>query len=110
MLFLEFAGFAMLIPILAFFSIKEIGLGPIEVGWLLSANSVAQFIGAWVAGRVSDSVGRKPVIIFVFLWAALGFAATSFVETFEQLLTVRVVQGLSGGTAALCDVYILDIV
>jgi len=108
MLAIEFAAFAMLIPILPFFLIHEIGLGPERVGMLLSANSFAQLIGAWGSGRVSDAVGRRPVITAVFAWAGLGFGATAFAQNFVQVFVVRVVQGLSGGTAALCDAYLLD--
>lgn len=109
MLLIEFAAFAMLIPILPFFLIHEIGLGPERVGQLLSAFSLAQLIGAAGCGRISDSTGRRYVIIAVFAWAGAGFGATAFVNTFAEILVVRVMQGFSGGTAALCDAYILDL-
>jgi len=110
MLSIEFAAFAMLIPIFPFFLIHEIGLGPARVGQLLSAFSLAQLIGAWVCGRVSDAVGRRGVIIAVFAWAGIGFGGTAFVTSVVEVFVVRVAQGLSGGTAALCDAYTLDIV
>lgn len=110
MLMIEFTGFAMLIPILPFFLMKELGLGPQKVGLLLSAFSIAQLIGSWGCGRLSDSVGRRPVILGVFAWAGVGFAATAFVTSFIEVLIVRAAQGLSGGTAALCDAFVLDLV
>lgn len=110
MLVIEFAAFAMLIPIFPFFLIHEIHLGPARVGQLLSAFSLAQLIGAWGSGRVSDATGRRYVIIAVFAVAGVGFGATSVVTTFTEVLLVRVFQGFSGGTAALCDAYVLDIV
>jgi len=110
MLLIEFAAFAMLIPVLPFFLMQEIGLGPVRVGQLLSAFSLAQMIGSWAGGRVSDAYGRRFVIIAVFAWAGVGFAATAFTTTFVEIFVVRVLQGLSGGTAALCDAYLLDVV
>jgi len=107
---IEFAGFAMLIPVIPFFLINEIGLGPSTVGLLLSANSIAQLIGAWLSGRLSDSFGRLPLLVAVFTWAGLGFGAMAFVTTVAAVFAVRVAQGFSGGTSALCDAYLLDII
>lgn len=110
MLCMEFAAFAILIPVLPFFLMHSLHLGPAEVGTLLSCFSLAQLIGAAACGRLSDSVGRYPVIIAAFAWAGLGFGAMSLVTNFMEALVVRVAQGLSGGTAALCDAYVLDLV
>eukprot|EP00929_Paragymnodinium_shiwhaense_P061680 TRINITY_DN30833_c0_g1_i1.p1 TRINITY_DN30833_c0_g1~~TRINITY_DN30833_c0_g1_i1.p1 ORF type:complete len:517 (-),score=73.50 TRINITY_DN30833_c0_g1_i1:11-1561(-) len=109
MFWIEFIGFSLLIPVLPFFCIHELGMGPQDVGALLSAFSMAQFVGSAVCGRVSDSVGRRPVLIFCFTWAALGFSSTALVQSFIALLAVRILQGLSGGTTSVCDAYILDI-
>lgn len=105
---IDFAAFALLIPILSFFLIHEIGLGPESVGQLLSAFSLAQFVGAWACGRISDATGRRSVIIVVMVWAGVGYGATAFVTTVFQAFVVRVMQGLSGGTLALLDAYVLD--
>lgn len=107
---IEFAGFGMLIPILPFFLMHELGLGPAQVGILLSTFSFAQLVGAWVGGRISDATGRYPVVVAVFAWAGVGLALTSLVTSFWEIFLVRVAQGLSGGTAALCDAYVLDVV
>jgi len=105
---IEFAGFAMIIPILPFFLIHELGLDASSVGFLLSCFSLAQLVGSWMSGRISDAIGRRLVIIVIFTWAGLGFAATAYVTTFLEIAVVRVTQGFSGGTAALCDAYVLD--
>lgn len=107
---IEFAGYAMLIPVLPFFLMHELGLGASEVGILFSSFSLAQLIGAWAGGRVSDAVGRYPVMVAVFTWAGVGMGLTAFVRSFWEVMLVRVAQGMSGGTAALCDAYVLDVV
>eukprot|EP00928_Gymnodinium_smaydae_P005352 TRINITY_DN11828_c0_g1_i2.p1 TRINITY_DN11828_c0_g1~~TRINITY_DN11828_c0_g1_i2.p1 ORF type:complete len:386 (-),score=44.24 TRINITY_DN11828_c0_g1_i2:35-1192(-) len=50
-----------------------------------------------------------PVFPF-FLINEIGFGATALVTTLLEVFAVRLIQGLSGGTAALCEVYTLDIV
>jgi len=110
MIFAEFAAFSMLLPVLLYLFIEDMGLGPEEVGYIGAATSLAELIGAWASGRLSDAIGRRYVLIALFAWAATGTVASAFVFTFFETLVVRMVQGLSGGTVALCDAYVLDVV
>merc|ERR1719359_591904 len=90
--------------------IEEIGMSPTQVGTVLAANSAAQMLGAIFFGRCSDAVGRRPLVLFGWSWAFLGSTAMAFCYTFTHILIVRVVQGLSGGTMAICQSYMLDAV
>lgn len=108
MVFLEVGGFAMCIPVISFFAIKELGCSPTQLGIILSANSLTQLIGAWICGRLSDSWGRKWLLLGSFLWSGLGIGTTAFVYSFLDLLVLRTLQGLSGGTTPLAQSYILD--
>lgn len=106
---IEFASFAMVIPVLPFFLIHELKMDAGEVGLLLSAASFAALVGAWISGRISDATGRYPILVIAFAWAGIGLALTSRVQTFWEIFAVRLAQGLSGGTFALCDAYVLDV-
>lgn len=108
MMFLEVAGWAMCFPVLSFFAIKELGLTPRQLGIIVSASASTQLVGSWVCGRVSDAVGRRWLILGCFAWSTLGIGLTAFVRSFEELLILRLLQGLSGGTTPLCQAYILD--
>lgn len=110
MFFIEILGWAMTIPVIAFFILKDLGLGPWELGLALSSFSLAQVFGSAVFGRVSDAFGRRPVALTCFFWASLGLFATALVRNFTELLITRVVAGLSGGTWPLCQAYVLDVV
>ncbi|MFC3568627.1 multidrug effflux MFS transporter [Paracoccus simplex] len=55
-------------------------------------------LGLLVAGPVSDSLGRKPVIVAGFALYAAAAVAAIFADTLEHLLAARFVQGL--GAAA----------
>lgn len=107
---LEVAGYSMMIPVAPYFAIKELGLDPREFGLVMSAHAMAQLLGASVAGRISDSVGRYPVLLACFAWSSLGLGGTFFVTSFSHLLILRTLQGLSGGTIPVCHAYILDAV
>jgi len=108
MVFLEVSGFALCIPCLAFFAIKELGLRPSELGFIMSANAFSQMVGSWGCGRLSDSVGRKWLLLGSYAWSCMNIGGTAFVYSFTQLLILRMVGGLSGGTTPLCQAYIMD--
>lgn len=108
MVCLEIAGFAMCIPVLSFFAIKELGLSPSQLGMVMSANAASQLIGSWTCGRLSDSFGRKWLLLGSFAWSCMSIGGTAFVFSFQQLLILRTLGGLSGGTSPLCQAFILD--
>jgi DHA1 family tetracycline resistance protein-like MFS transporter len=107
---LELVSLAMLIPILPFFLIDEIGLGPADVGLILSIFSGAQLIGQWILGRLSDTFGRAPMLLIAFAFLGVGFLGLAFVQTLTHVIIVRCIQGVSGGVSPCIQAYMLDIV
>ena len=57
------AGFGVIIPVLPIFS-AELGLGASGVGVLLSAPSLARVALNLPFGKLADSIGRKPLMIY----------------------------------------------
>lgn len=110
MFFIEIVGWSMTLPVMAFFILKELGLGPRELGIQVSAFYLSQFVGSIIFGRCADAAGRKPIAVFCFFWASVGFLATALVRNFTELLITRTVAGLSGGTWPICQLFILDVV
>jgi len=108
MVSMEIAGFAMCIPVLSFFAIKELGCSPRELGFIMSANAASQLLGSWTCGRLSDSFGRKWLLLGSFALSCVNISGTYFVDSILQLLILRTLGGLSGGTTPLCQAYILD--
>jgi DHA1 family tetracycline resistance protein-like MFS transporter len=100
----------MLIPILPFFFIDEIGLGPSDVGLVLSIFSASQLLGQWILGRLSDTFGRQPMLLIAFAFLGIGFLLLAFVQTLTHVILVRIVQGASGGVSPCIQAYMLDVV
>lgn len=107
---LELVSLAMLIPILPFFLIDEIGLGPSDVGLILSIFSGAQLLGQWILGRLSDTFGRAPMLLIAFTFLGVGFFLLAFVQTLVHVILVRCLQGVSGGVSPCIQAYMLDVV
>jgi len=107
---LELMPIAALIPVLPFFMIEEIGLGPTEVGLVLALYSASQMFGSWIMGRLSDSVGRAPLLTVCFATTMLGYVSLYYAQTLTHIVLMRMFQGLSGGIPPLCSAYLLDLI
>jgi MFS family permease len=72
-------------------------LTPSVAGLLATAALVAGSAGGWLAGSLSDRLGRARVLRFSILWMAVSTALCGLSQNYEQLLFARVVQGLGFG-------------
>jgi DHA1 family multidrug resistance protein-like MFS transporter len=101
---LSTAGFSLVFPFLPLY-VKEIGVstgGSIEfwAGLVFSSQALTMMLSAPIWGVVADRYGRKPMIVRASLGGALTIAAMGFVQNAEQLVILRVIQGLVTGTIA----------
>jgi DHA1 family multidrug resistance protein-like MFS transporter len=95
--FLVGTGVGSVLPILPLF-LRERGSSYALVGIIVGANLVAQFIGQYPAGRLSDRFGRAPLMIAGLVVASLAIAAFALPLSIGWLIALRFIQGL--GAAA----------
>ena len=113
-------GFSILMPILPFV-VEDYGAPKWVFGLLLTLYSAFQFIGAPFLGTLSDSMGRKPILLVsqagtLFSWIifviALSLPETSIWGLMLPLWIIilsRIIDGLTGGNTAVANAYIADI-
>lgn len=91
--------------------VKIAGLHPagLIVGLLISAFSIAQFVSAPFLGRLSDSVGRRPILLITCFMVILGHIAYAHAEVFWIMLVARIFGGLGGANLSVAYAYIADI-
>jgi EmrB/QacA subfamily drug resistance transporter len=65
--------------------------------WAFTAYSLATTITIPVVGTISDRLGRRPLILLGIAIFALGSVGLGFVQSMEQLIVLRAVQGVGGG-------------
>ncbi len=94
---IDLIGFGIVLPLLPLFA-KEFGAGPLVATSLVASYSAAQFAAAPLWGRLSDRVGRKPVLVCSLIGTAVGYAITASANVVWVLFAGRVIDGLTGST------------
>lgn len=73
-------------------------LGGVEhMSWVITAYILASTVMMPVYGRISDLLGRKPVLLAAILLFLAGSVVGAAAPTIGWLIVARVVQGLGGG-------------
>src|SRR5262245_63942045 len=122
--FIDLLGFGIVLPLLPRYSEKLLEPAGIErqlhglvTGCLLAVFSLMQFLFAPIWGRVSDRVGRRPILVLglagsVVFYALFGYAS-SLAATEARLALVlmflsRIGAGVAGATIATAQAVIAD--
>ncbi|MGM3181646.1 Bcr/CflA family multidrug efflux MFS transporter [Dickeya oryzae] len=84
------------LPVIA----KEFSVDPGRVQMTLSSYVLGFAIGQVFYGPMSDSIGRKPVLLGGVLIFTLAAAACALSQTVEQLIHMRFLHGLSAASAS----------
>src|SRR5438046_862533 len=75
--FIDLIGFGMVIPFLSFYA-REYGASGTMVGAVVGVYSIMQFFFAPIWGRMSDRVGRRPVILISLTASCTGYFLFAF--------------------------------
>lgn len=123
--FVDLLGFGIVIPLLPLYA-HHVAENP--SGWMASVNlalglkdpgafwaglafvsfSVMQFIASPLLGRLSDVVGRRPVLWMSLLGSALGYLMLGLTMRYEWVLLARVLDGITGGNIAVAQAAMAD--
>jgi len=106
-LFIDATGFGIIIPLLPFYA-ETFQAGSAALAVLIASFPLMQFIFSPILGRISDNVGRKPVLVISILTSAGSFVLFAVANSFFILLLSRIVAGLATETAV-AQAYIADI-
>ena len=77
----------------------EWGFSPITTTIVFGVYAVAVLIALLTVGSLSDYIGRRPVLLTAVLVQALAMLAFASASSVDELLVIRVIQGLSTGAA-----------
>lgn len=106
--FVDLLGFGIILPILPFYA-EKFGANGLWIGAILTAYSAAQFVSALFLGRLSDRIGRRPVLLASLLGSALSLTASGFANSLVLLLLSRLIAGAFGGSITTAQAYVADV-
>ena len=105
--FIDLIGFGMVIPFLSYYA-REYGASGIAVGAVVGIYSIMQFFFAPVWGRLSDRIGRRPVLLISLTASCAGYLLFAFSHSLGLLFASRVIAGVGGANIGTAQAYIAD--
>jgi DHA1 family tetracycline resistance protein-like MFS transporter len=104
----DILGYTIILPLLPFYA-EQLGASPTVVGMLVSAFAVCQFVAGPLLGRISDRVGRRPVLIVSQIGTLIGFLILANAHVLWLVFLSRIIDGLTAGNLSLAQAYIADV-
>ena len=105
--FLDLLGFGLLIPISAFYA-ESFGARPALITALGACYSLMQFLFMPFWGRVSDRIGRRPVILISVAVSCIGFLGFGLASNLWMLFAARLLSGFGNANIAAAQAVIAD--
>ena len=85
-------------------------LNEFQTGWAVGCINLGAAIGALIGGKLSDSLGRKKLLMLCAVLFALTGVGTGWATTFPMFIFFRMLSGVAVGAAALvCPMYVAEI-
>lgn len=112
---IDLVGFGLILPLIPVYS-KNFGASGLMIGAIIASYSLMQFIFAPIWGRVSDRIGRRPVLLgstfcatFSYVIFAIGSSLSNHSLALWVLLLSRAFAGICGANITVAQAYIADI-
>lgn len=112
--FIDLIGFGIVLPLLPIFA-KNLEANGFTIGALMASYSAMQFIFAPIWGKLSDRIGRRPVLLVSTAGAAVSYGLFAIgsgmtgMTGLAILFASRVFAGICGANITVAQAYIADI-
>jgi MFS transporter, DHA1 family, tetracycline resistance protein len=112
--FIDLIGFGIVLPLLPLYG-ESYGARGWEISLLMAAFSAMQFLFAPAWGRLSDRIGRRPVLLVSTAGAVASYALFAYATRFQGatalwlIILSRALAGICGANITVAQAYIADI-
>lgn len=108
-MFIFTLGFGIIVPVFGYLT-KDMGASALDLGLLMATMSAMQFLFAPTWGKLSDRIGRKPVMLIGLFGFGLSFVLTGLSTQLWMLFAAQIIGGLlSAGIWPAVLAYVTDI-
>ncbi|MDA0751822.1 MAG: MFS transporter [Verrucomicrobia bacterium] len=112
--FADLVGFGIVLPLLPLYS-EQFGASGLAIGCIVASYNLMQFFFAPWLGKLSDRIGRRPIILISTAGSTISYAMFGYASGLEgtyglmMLLLSRVFAGICGANLSVASAYVADI-
>jgi DHA1 family tetracycline resistance protein-like MFS transporter len=106
--FLDLVGFGIIIPLVGIYG-RHFGASYFELAILGSIYSLMQFFFSPIWGRMSDRVGRRPILLMSLLGSTLSYFLFAFASNLYIIILSRALAGIFAANISTAQAYIADV-
>jgi len=105
---MDIIGLSIIIPV-APFIVRRFSNDATMVTALTGIYAAMQFIAAPALGKISDRIGRRPVLLVSIFGSAIGYIVFGIGGALWVLFFSRAIDGVTGGNLSTASAYIADV-
>lgn len=94
-------------PLLGIYA-EQFGATPLQATLLVSVFAVCQLVSGPLLGRISDRIGRKPMLLVSQAGTFIGLLVMASARALWVVYLARVIDGATAGNLSLAQAYISD--
>lgn len=107
-IFLDLLGFGLVLPLLPLYA-ESFRASPLMVTSISASYSLMQFLFVPIWGRLSDRVGRRPILLLSIAGALAAYLLMGVSRSLAGLFLARILSGIAGSNLSVAQAYIADI-
>ncbi len=106
--FVDILAFTLVLPYLPFFA-EQFGASPTQVGFIVTVFALCQFLAGPILGKMSDQMGRKPILILSQIGTCVGFIILALAQNLWMVYLARILDGITAGNLTVAQAAISDV-
>jgi MFS family permease len=106
--FMSLIGFGVVIPLLPFYA-SVFDAPAWQITLMFATFSLGQFVGELTWGRLSDRIGRRPVLLITIAASMVGYVALAYAPSIWLAIAARGAMGFFSGNISTIQGYIVDV-
>lgn len=107
-LFLDLLGFGVILPVQPFYA-ESFGASATVVTLIGASYSLMQFVCAPLWGRLSDRIGRRPVILVSIAFACVGWLILGLANALWMFVASRLIAGFGNANLGTVQAIVADV-